>query len=57
MSMNLARLATPCIETLEDVCCHSSGATHPPLQTRAMVYQPDADAEWATQQIQIMVKK
>lgn len=30
---------------------------HPPEQTRAMIYQADPEAEWATQQIQITVKQ
>jgi uncharacterized cupredoxin-like copper-binding protein len=30
---------------------------NPPEKTRAMVYEPDANAEWATQEIQITVTK
>ena len=33
-----------------------SDLDNPPETTRAMIYEPDPDAEWATQQIQITVK-
>ncbi|MGK7948548.1 MAG: hypothetical protein AB4368_07025 [Xenococcaceae cyanobacterium] len=34
-----------------------SDVTNPPEKTRAMIYESEPEAEWATQQIQITVTK